>query len=165
MEYLDIVEYAHKYEKLDRENVPLWISNCRSSIVKVLSSFSHIEEALALFITCDETNNSEEQQMDIKLVSANSLMFLVYKASKNNEYMMKQIWKNGNTWVNHLLRMLVFHDSCILQMRKGQTVYKFDERVKYTFTKDRKNGTRINPLLVFDIMLNGIKHALPTTFA
>ena len=35
MEYLDIVEYAHKYEKLDRENVPLWISNFRSNIMKV----------------------------------------------------------------------------------------------------------------------------------
>ena len=59
MEYLDIVEYAHKYEKLDRENVPLWISNFRSSIVKVLSGFSYIEETLDLFITSDETNNAE----------------------------------------------------------------------------------------------------------
>ena len=45
MECLDIVEYAQKYEKLDRKKVPLWISNFRSSIVKVLSGFSHIEEA------------------------------------------------------------------------------------------------------------------------
>ena len=60
MECLDIVEYVHKYEKLGRENVPLWISKFRSSIVRVLSGFSHIEEALALFITSDETNNSKE---------------------------------------------------------------------------------------------------------
>ena len=38
MEYLDNVEYAHKYEKLDRENVPHWICNFQSSIVKVLSA-------------------------------------------------------------------------------------------------------------------------------
>ena len=43
MKYLDIVKYAHKYKKLVRENVPLRISNFRSSIVKVLSGFSHME--------------------------------------------------------------------------------------------------------------------------
>ena len=50
-------------------------------------------------------------------------------------------------------------------MRKGETVNTFDERVTYTMTEDRKNGTRTPPLLVFDMLLNGIKHALPTTYA
>ena len=59
MGYLDIVEYAHKYEQLDRQNVPLWISNFRPSIVKILSGFSHIEVVFDLFITSDETNNAE----------------------------------------------------------------------------------------------------------
>ena len=59
MEYLGIVEHVHKYEKLDWENFPLWISKFKSSIVKVLSGLSHIEEALDLFITSDETNNAE----------------------------------------------------------------------------------------------------------
>ena len=50
IEYLDIVEYAHTYKKLDGQNVLLWISNFRSIIVNVLSGFSHIEKALALFM-------------------------------------------------------------------------------------------------------------------
>ena len=33
MGYLDIAEYAHTYEKLDKQNVPLWISNFKLSIV------------------------------------------------------------------------------------------------------------------------------------
>ena len=165
MEYLDIAEYAHKYEKLDRENVPLWISNFRSSIVKVLSGFSHIEEALALFITSDETNNSEDQA-DIKFMSVNSMMLLVLeKASENDEFMMKQILKEGNTWVNHLLRILTFNAKCSLKMREGETVNKFDERVTYTMTENRKNGTRTPPLSVFDMKIIRIKHALPTTYA
>ena len=39
MQYLDIVEYAHKHEKLDREKIHLWMSYFRSNIVKVLSGF------------------------------------------------------------------------------------------------------------------------------
>ena len=96
MEYLDIIEYAHTYEKLDRQNVPLWISNFISSIVKVLSVFSHIDEALTLFIT-SQTNNADAQ-IDIRVVSANSMMLLVLeKASKDDEFMMKEIWMNENT--------------------------------------------------------------------
>ena len=78
MENLDIIEYAHTYEKLERQNVPLWISNLRSNIEKFLSGFSHIKEALAIFITCDQTNNSGAQ-MDMQTVLENSLMFLVWK--------------------------------------------------------------------------------------
>ena len=97
MEYLDIVEYAHTYEKLEGQNVPLWFSNFRSSIVKVLSGFSHIEKALALFIAIDQTNNADAQ-IYMRVVSANSIMLLVLeKASKDDELMMKEIWKNGNT--------------------------------------------------------------------
>ena len=47
IEYLDIFDYAHTYEKLDGQNVSLWISNFRSIILKVLSGFSHVEESLA----------------------------------------------------------------------------------------------------------------------
>ena len=79
----------------------------------------------------------------MRLVSADSLMLLVLeKTSENDEYMMKQIWKNGNTWVNHLFRIFAFNESCSLQMRKGETVDKFDESVTYTITEVRKNGTR-----------------------
>ena len=42
-----------------------------------------------------------------------------------DDFMMSEIWKNGNTLVNHLLRILAFNDSCSLQMRKGETVDKF----------------------------------------
>ena len=50
-------------------------------------------------------------------------------------------------------------------MRISDTVDRLDERVTYTLTEDSKNGTRTSPLLVFDMLLNGIKHVLPTTFA
>ena len=106
---------------------------------------------MALFITSEETNNAEVQ-VDMKYNSANSMMLLVLeKASENDEYMMRQVWKEGNTWVNHLLKILAFNDTCSLQMRKGKTVDKFDERVTYTITEDKKNGTRTFPLLVFDM--------------
>ena len=48
-------------------------------------------------------------------------------------------------------------------MRKGESVEIFDERVTFSMTEDRKNGTRTPPLVAFDMLLNGIKHALPTT--
>ena len=89
----DIVEYAHTYEKSDRQNVPLWISNPRSSIVKVLSEFSNIEEVLAYFITSDQTNKADPQ-MDMKLVLANSLMFLVLENTcEDEDFMTAEICK------------------------------------------------------------------------
>ena len=96
MEYLDIAEYAHTYEKLDNQKATFRISRFRLSIVEVLSGFSHIQEASALFITSDQTNNSEAQ-IDMKVVSGNSLMFLVLKkACKDDDFMMTEIWKNVN---------------------------------------------------------------------
>ena len=47
----------------------------------------------------------------MKFISANSMMlFVLEKAREKDEYMMKQIWKEGNTWVNHILRILAFND-------------------------------------------------------
>ena len=61
--------------------------------MKVLSGLSHIEEALDIFIISDETNNAKAQ-VDMKFMSANSMLFLALeKASNNDEFMMKQIWK------------------------------------------------------------------------
>ena len=106
---------AHTYEKLDRQNVPLWISNFKSSIVKVLSGFSHIEETFTSFITRDKTNNLEAQ-MDMKTVSINSLMFLVLeRACENDDFMTTKTRSNGNTLINHLLRILALNDSCRLK--------------------------------------------------
>ena len=76
MEYFEIVEYAHTYEKLERQNVSIWISNFKLSIMKVLLGFLHIEETVALFTTSNQSNNANVK-MKIKLVSANALMFLV----------------------------------------------------------------------------------------
>ena len=43
----------------------------------------------------------------MRLVSANSIMLLVLKkASENDEFMMREIWNNGNTWIIHLLKLL-----------------------------------------------------------
>ena len=80
------------------------MSNFRSSIVKGLLGFSHIEEALALFISSDQTNNSEAQ-IDMKFVATNSIMLLVpEKECDDDDFMMTETWKNVNTWVNHLLK-------------------------------------------------------------
>ena len=59
----------------------------------------------------------------------------------------------------------MFNDSCSLQMKKGETVDELDVRVSYTINEDRKNDTRTTQLLVFDVLLNGIKCAMPTTYA
>ena len=63
IEYFEIVEYANTYEKLDKQNVPFWISNFQSSMVKIYHDL-HIEEALVLFVTttvkyCRCTNGYE----------------------------------------------------------------------------------------------------------
>ena len=77
----------------------------------MLSGFLHIEETLTLFTTSNQTNNADAK-MGMKLVSANSMMFLVMeKAYKDDELMMTKIWKNGNTWVSRLLKLLLFHDA------------------------------------------------------
>ena len=55
--------------------------------------------------------------------------------------------------------------SAVYKKRKGETVERFDKRVTYTMTEHRKNGTRTHPLVAFDMLLNGIKHSLPTTYA
>ena len=83
------------------------------------------------------------------------MMFLVLeKACEDDYFMMTEIWKNGNTWVNYLLRILAFNDSCSLEIRKGETNDKFDERVSYTITEDTKNGTRTTQFRGFDVLLN-----------
>ena len=65
-------------------------------------------------------------------------MFLVLeKACEDDGFMMTEIWKKGNTWVNHILKLLSFNDSCSLQMSNGETVEKFDEKVSYTIAEER----------------------------
>ena len=61
--------------------------------------------------------------------------------------------------------MLAFNDSCSLPMRKGETVERLDERVTYTMTDDIKNGIRTPLFVAFEMLLNGIKHGFPTTYA
>ena len=50
-------------------------------------------------------------------------------------------------------------------MRKAETVEKFDERVLYTITEDRKNGTKTTQFRGFNMLLNGIRQELPTIYA
>ena len=71
MEYLEYMEYAHKYHKL-----PLWIRNFKASVLNVSSKLSHIQEALALPIA-NEESNSESSNIDMKLVLENATMFSV----------------------------------------------------------------------------------------
>ena len=70
-----------------------------------------------------------------------------------------------NSMRGQCIRILAFNDSCSLEMIKGETVEKFDEKVSYTITEDRKNGIRTTQLKTFDMLLNEIRYLLPTTYA
>ena len=59
--------------------------------MNVLFGFSHFEEALDFPIKSDSSNNTATT-IEMKLVSANVLIFLVKKACVNDAFIMNKIW-------------------------------------------------------------------------
>ena len=131
--------------------------------MKLLWEFSHTEEALALFITSNQLNNADFK-MDMKLVSANSLMFVVLqKSCVNDEFIMTEIWNNRNTCVNHLLKLLSFHDLNSMH-EKWRNIWQVwrKNQLWNRWSKEKSNWT--TQFGGFDMLLNGIRFALSTTY-
>ena len=101
------------------------IRKFKTSVVYMLLGFPHIQEALEYLIKSEELNSSSSI-IDIKIFSANAMMLAVLeRVCENDDFTIKKIWKEGNTWVNHLLKVLVFNYLNDTRIRFGENMSNF----------------------------------------
>ena len=90
--YVQVMSFLHT--QLDRWNVSQWI-RFKTSVVNVLSGFSHIEDALEFSVASDD---NAATMTEMQLVTANALLLLVLeKACENDTIIMNKIWGEGFT--------------------------------------------------------------------
>ena len=86
------------------------------------------------------------------------------RACENDECMMNKIWVEGNTYVNHLIKLLVSNDLNDTRIRNGKTMSLFSERTEFKFSKVILTGIGIFEMRRFNILSDEVKIAMPATY-
>ena len=77
---------------------------------------------------------------------------------------MIQIWGQGICWVNELIKLLLLDDLIDSQIRQGESINQFIDRMNTKFLEARLAGVRTSEQERMDILANGIKSAHPIIY-
>ena len=165
MSYSRRAEFVHACPKLDRRDVQRWIKEFEGTVVKMLSGIPHIQEALHHQII-NEESTFPASVINTKLVPTNALNFTIFeRACESDSFVMIQIWGQGICWVNELIKLLLLDDLIDSQVRQGESINQFIDRMNTKFLEASLAGVRTSEQERMDILANGIKSAHPIIYA